>query len=298
MSIHQMDHMTARVACFARAYHTRHSDTPVFSDPLAERMLTPGEYDAISRHMAAGIQYFAPSFRGTPEEALAYIVNRQLAPSVLARSAFCQRAMRSAVSLGCGQIVIFACGYDTFPLRAEDPSLTVYELDRPEMIADRRQRIACQGLAPTCRVISIGCDLSRPGWTDSLTSAGFSSTRSSFSSLLGISYYLTKDEFQSLVAGISSVSCEGSAICFDYPTSEGGRESAVTRELAAAAGESMKALYSHGEMESLLSGEGFLISGHLNADEATETFFSGSGMTAPLGVGYCLAVKRRGILQP
>jgi hypothetical protein len=51
-------------------------------------------------------------------------------------------------------------------------------------------------------------------------------------------------------------------------------------------------------MEALLSKEGFLIYEHMNAAEATEAFFreynqknAERSMTAPEGVGYCLAVK-------
>ena len=118
-----MDHMTALVSCFARAYHCRNSKLPVFADPVAEQMLTAEEYDAISRNMTQGIQYFAPDFHGTQEEALQFIVNHQLAPSVLARSVFCERAIGNAVRLNCRQIVIYACGYDTFSLRTDNQAL-------------------------------------------------------------------------------------------------------------------------------------------------------------------------------
>ncbi len=64
------------------------------------------------------------------------------------------------------------------------------------------------------------------------------------------------------------------------------------RELAAAAGKAMKARYSYGEMEVLLSRAGFLIYDHMDADEATEAFFKDCDMTAPAGVGYCLAVRK------
>ena len=287
-----LDNMTALVSCFARAYHYKNSESPVFADSVAEKLLTAEEYSAISRNMAQGIGYFAPGFQGTPEEALHFIVNRQLAPSVLARSAFCERAIGNAVRLDCRQIVIYACGYDTFSLRTGNRALAVYELDRPEMIEDRRMRIARVGLEPACHVKDIGCDLSKPTWKESLVEAGFDAKRSSFSSLLGISYYLTRNAFENLIAGIASISCEGAAICFDYPMNVEGGESARNRELAAAAGEAMKAMYSFGEMEALLSRAGILIYEHMDAGEATEAFFKGSGITAPAGVGYCLAVKK------
>ena len=127
----------------------------------------------------------------------------------------------------------------------------------------------------------------------------FDCGKSSFGSLLGISYYLSKEEWRRLIGTISSFTCEGASICFDYPLAEGGAESRRSRELAAAAGEPMKAKYSYDEMEAFLSEEGFLIYEHKNAAEATEAFFREYNqknaehvMTAPEGVGYCLAVKK------
>ena len=85
----------------------------------------------------------------------------------------------------------------------------------------------------------------------------------------------------------------------DYPLIEDGAESQRNRELAAAAGEPMKAKYSYDEMEAFLSEEGFLIYEHMNAAEAAEAFFREYNqknaehmMTAPEGVGYCFAAKK------
>ena len=97
-----MDNMTALVSAFARAYHYKNNDTRVFADPFAEAMLTNEEYSAISQNMSQGILFFNQEFHGTREEALRYIVDHQLAPSVLARSAFCERAIGNAVRMGCG----------------------------------------------------------------------------------------------------------------------------------------------------------------------------------------------------
>ena len=294
----RMDNMTALVSAFARAYHYINNDTRVFEDSLAEKMLTNEEYAAISQNMSRGISFFAPNFHGTPEEALRFIVDRQLAPSVLARSAFCERAINNAVRIGCGQVVLYACGYDTFSLRNQNKSLKVFELDKSEMLEDKQRRIRQSGLVPACQVEYVGCDLALPVWKEALIQAGFNAGKPSFGSLLGISYYLSKDEFTHLIGMISSIACAGSSVCFDYPLSEGGVESQRNRELAAAAGEPMKATYAYDELETLLSLAGFLVYENMNADEATEAFFRNynrrnteNKMTAPEGVGYCLAVK-------
>ena len=197
MEVMGMDNMTALVSAFARAYHYRNNHTWVFADPIA------------------GISFFAPEFRGTQEEALRYIVDHQLAPSVLARSAFCERAIENAVRIGCGQVVLYACGYDTFSLRNQHMELKIFELDRPEMTHDKQYRIRQTGLEPSCQVEFIGCDLSLSTWRKELINRGFDCGKSSFGSLLGISYYLSKEEWRRLIGTISSFACEGSSICFD-----------------------------------------------------------------------------------
>ncbi len=292
-----MDNMTALVSAFARAHHYKNNSTHVFADPFAQKILTDEEYMSISQNMSQGISFFAPGFAGTPEEALRFIVDHQLAPSVLARSAFCEKALANAN--GCAQVVLYASGYDTFSLRHNDTHTMVFELDQPSMIEDKKQRLAQRELKPVCHVEFIGCDLSQPSWKEALLKAGFQPTQASFGSLLGISYYLSKDDFKNLVNAISSIACNGSFICFDYPQYEDGKESQNNRQLAAAAGEPMKAKYSHGELKSLLQEAGFKIVKHMDASEATDVFFreynaanAMHAMAAPKGVGYCLAIRQ------
>lgn len=123
-----MDHLTAKVSCFARAYHYRNDPAHVFADGAAGPLLGE-EYDRIAQSMTRGIGYFLPGFRGSAEEGLGRIVHGQLAPSVLGRSAFCERALENERQLRCRQYVLLASGYDTFSMRNPDASLSVFELD-------------------------------------------------------------------------------------------------------------------------------------------------------------------------
>lgn len=135
-----MDNMTAKVSCFARAYHYKNNRIRIFEDSAAE-MLLGSDYEQVASNMAEGIHFFFPEFHGTKEEGLRMIVDKQLSPSVLARSAFCEDKLKNEMEQGCRQYVLFAAGYDTFALRNEDSTLSIYELDLPEMLADKTERI-------------------------------------------------------------------------------------------------------------------------------------------------------------
>ncbi len=291
-----MEHLTAKVSCFARAYHWKGAPPHVFADTAAERLLGP-DYDRIAQSMLQGISFFLPDFHGGGEEGLRRIVNGQLAPSVLGRSAYCERMLENEKRLGCRQYIVFAAGYDTFAIRNEDASLAVFELDLPEMLADKRARAEAAGLETSA--VSVPCDLSQASWRDRLTESGFAPGRKAFASLLGISYYLGRDEFETLLKTLGGLLCEGAAICFDYPAEDDGREARTNRMLAQAANERMKARYDERELKAILERCGFLIYEHLDDCEMTAQYFSEYNrchpehrMEAPQGVCYVLAVRK------
>ena len=122
-----MENITAKVSCFARAYHYKNSASTIFADTAAEALLGQ-DYDRIAESMTQGVGFFLPGFNSSPEEGLRLIVDRQLSPSVLGRSAYCERMLENEIRLGCRQYVIFASGYDTFAIRNSNAALSVYEI--------------------------------------------------------------------------------------------------------------------------------------------------------------------------
>ncbi len=290
-----MDHITAKVSCFARAYHFKNNSRPVFSDWAAEKLLG-SEYEQIAEHMAGGIRFFFPEFQGTKEEGLRMIADRQLSPSVLGRSAYCERMLHNELQFGCSQYVIFAAGYDTFAIRNADTRLSVYELDLPEVLEDKKKRIHEAGLDSCAHYVP--CDLLKKDWVKELMIKGFDPSERSFCSMLGITYYMNKSAWAELLGEAAVLMTKGSAICFDYPADRGSRVTAVNQELAKGAGETMRAVYSYREMEELLDAAGFLIYEHLDAEEMTQQYFSEYSlfsrdhpMQAPEGVNYIVAAK-------
>lgn len=98
--------MTAKVSCFARAYHSRNNKVQVFNDTVAGEILGE-DYDGIAQSMTKGVKFFIPGFKGTPEKGLRLIVDKKLSPSVLGRSAYCEKMLLNEVNLGCRQYLIF-----------------------------------------------------------------------------------------------------------------------------------------------------------------------------------------------
>ena len=95
-----MDNMTAKVSCFARAYHYNNNSIRIFTDDIAEKLLGE-DYNQIAKSMSDGIDFFCPGFEGTREEGLRLILDRQLSPSVLGRSVFCESILAYAIANGC-----------------------------------------------------------------------------------------------------------------------------------------------------------------------------------------------------
>lgn len=287
--------MTALVSCFVRAYHFDNCKPLIFSDSLAKKNLTPEEYLSISTNLSLGIKFFNPNFEGSPDEALRWIVNHELSPSVLGRSAFCEDSLYKSYLLGCHQYLIFASGYDTFAYRYPLKNLHVFELDLKPMLEDKQSRLNAATLSNPL-VSFISCNLTTNDWPNSLMNSPYKKNSLSFSSLLGISYYLTKKEFTTLIKNISKIISPGSSIIFDYPNQN--NRSSKNENLANEAGSPMKSTYSYQEIKTILASYDFLIYEHHTGKTITERYFThyndqnkNDPIIAPSSVDYCLAVK-------
>lgn len=299
--------LTALVSAFARAYHSEHNRIKIFDDFVARQLLTDEEYGSISANMAQGIAFFQPDFAGTEEEALRLVVDYQLSPSPLGRAAFTEKALELAFRMGAGQYLIFAAGYDTFAYRQPEwaEGLQIFEIDHPATAGDKRSRIASLYMDMPANLHFISADFREPDWQGELRAApAFDPGMISFSSLLGISYYLSKNDFRQLLQTITSFLPSGSSIVFDYPdeltfTPQAGGRARKQVMMAERAGEPMQASYSYRELEALLQEANLLIYRHLTPAEITDELFRAYNesqpehpLTAFDNVNYCLAVKR------
>ena len=286
--------MTALVSLFARAYHQKNKDIKIFDDLLSIKLITEKEYEMIGLNMSQGISFFNPTFKGSKEEALKWIVDHQLSPSVLVRSAFCKEAIEEMKEKGCQQYLDFASGYDSFAYYYQN-QMHVFEIDKKEVIEDKRQR--CKDVdIENIQFLSI--DLSQENWINTLLQSDYQEDQLSISSMLGLSYYLTKDEFKKMLKQLSKYFLKGSRLVFDYPSIQESKETKINEMLAKEADESMKAKYSFAELKEILNQCHLTIIQHENHQTVTEKYISNYNVyykddpiKAPEGVCYCVVEK-------
>ena len=286
--------MTALVSLFARAYHQKNKDIKIFDDLLSTKLITEKEYEMIGLNMSQGISFFNPTFKGSKEEALKWIVDHQLSPSVLVRSAFCKEAIEEMKEKGCQQYLDFASGYDSFAYYYQN-QMHVFEIDKKEVIEDKRQR--CKDVdIENIQFLSI--DLSQENWINTLLQGDYQEDQLSISSMLGLSYYLTKDEFKKMLKQLSKYLLKGSRLVFDYPSIQESKETKINEMLAKEADESMKAKYSFAELKEILNQYHLTIIQHENHQTMTEKYISNYNIyykddpiKAPEGVCYCVVEK-------
>ena len=286
--------MTALVSLFARAYHQKNKEIKIFNDSLSTKLITKKEYEMIGLNMSQGISFFNPTFKGSKEEAIKWIVDHQLSPSVLLRSAFCKEAIEEMKEKGYQQYLDFASGYDSFAYYYQN-QMHVFEIDKKEVIEDKRQR--CKDVdIENIQFLSI--DLSQENWINTLLQSDYQEDQLSISSMLGLSYYLTKDEFKKMLKQLSKYLLKGSRLVFDYPSIQESKETKINEMLAKEADESMKAKYSFAELKEILNQCHLTIIQHENHQTVTEKYISNYNVyykddpiKAPEGVCYCVVEK-------
>ncbi len=126
------------ISSFARSYHTKNSNIKIYDDSFALKLISEDEYNKISETMKNGISFFNPDYKDN--KPLNWIVNNNLAPSVLAKSAFNEHHLFNEINLGLKQYLILASGYDTSAFKVNN-RLKVFELDKEKMIEDKLNRI-------------------------------------------------------------------------------------------------------------------------------------------------------------
>ena len=294
--------MTAVVSAFARAFHARNDSPLIFNDHLAFDLIGEEQYNQVSINMLNGYPFFSADEAiqlQTDEEKLKWVVNTQLAPTPLARARYCEDMLLNALQLGCQQYVILGAGLDTFAYRYPEYArkLSIYELDHPATQAYKKERLEHLSIDLPENLNLVPIDFTSQSISSELLNHGFDSTKLSFFSWLGVTYYLDKETIEQTLQEIASISAQGCSILFDFPN-EQLFSTPVKRVqsmvgMAQATGEPMKSCFSYHELESLLEKCGFLVYEHLPTTEIQSRYFQNRDdyLSAFDTVEYALAVR-------
>lgn len=298
--------LTSLISAFGRAYHSQFDTPKIFDDFIAKDLISQKEYDDIKANMVQGIQFFnkeiAEIYQDHPEEILKWITQVQLSPTPLARAAYCENVLRNEIRLGVKQYVILGAGLDTFCFRHPglENILEIFEIDHPTTQAFKKERLDEVDLKIPNNLHFIPMDFTNTFSYEKLIEKGFDFEKTFFS-LLGVSYYLTKDERSSLLTQLFAKVPTGSSIVFDYADERLFEEKGLSNrvenmvKMAAAGGEPMKSCYSYPKMEKMLERSGLLIYEHLSPAEIHELYFSDRDdyLAAFETIHYIHAVKKQ-----
>lgn len=276
--------LTSLISAFGRAYHSKYDTPKIFDDFIAKDLISQKEFSDISENMIQGIQFFnkdvAQRFQDDPDEILKWITQVQLSPTPLARAAYCEKVLLNEVVLGLKQYVVLGAGLDTFCFRHPElnSSLDIFEIDYPATQELKKKRLDVANYKIPSNLHFVSMDFTNNLAYQNLMDKGFANKKTFFS-LLGVSYYLTKEEISTLMNNLFALVPSGSSIVFDYADEklfeEKGRSNRVENmvKMASASGEPMKSCFTYYEIENMLEKTGLLIYEHLSPATINDLFF-------------------------
>lgn len=171
-------------------------------------------------------------------------------------------------------------------------------MDHPLTQKDKIERITRAGWSVPDNLTFVPVDFTKDNLAERLTASGFDPSAKSFFSWLGVTYYLSTEAIDTMLAALSELCADGSTLVFDYPDENffDATEKRVqnTIMMAKAGGEPMQSAFSYKELEKLLEKHGFLIYELLTPDDIQRNVIhkAGADMKAFEHVNYCLAVRK------
>ncbi|HWO95548.1 MAG TPA: class I SAM-dependent methyltransferase [Bacillus sp. (in: firmicutes)] len=297
--------LTSLIAAFGRAYHSEYDTPKIFDDFVAKELISQKEFSDISQNMMKGIQFFnegiGQTLQDEPEEMLKWITQVQLSPTPLARAAYCEKVLLNELMLGLKQYVILGAGLDTFCFRHPELKnrLEIFEIDYPSTQEFKKKRLDDANFEIPSHLHFVSMDFTDRFSFQNLVDEGFDNKKTFFS-LLGVSYYLTKEENSSLINSLFAEVPSGSSIVFDYADEKLFEEKGMSNrvenmvKMASASGEPMKSCFTYDEIENMLENAGLLIYEHLSPTGINERFFSNRTdyLSAFETIHYVHAVKK------
>lgn len=197
------------------------------------------------------------------------------------RSRFTEERLAQAAARGVRQYVIIGAGLDTFPWRQPPfaKEMRIFFVDHPSTLTWSTERFRERGLATPPNLTFVAADLEAQELAVRLDDHGFEQETAAFSSVLGVTQYISRDATEALLRFAASLPVRSEIVfTFSPPDDELDADdlAAIVWSLAAtkATGEPWLTRLRAPEVANLLTSLGFQDVFHLSQTLAQQRYFS------------------------
>ena len=137
---------------------------------------------------------------------------------MIARTAFFDHVVLEALGKHLPQLVLLGAGYDSRPYRFSDQlgGCMAFELDASATQLRKKEMLERGGVHIPNNVRFVAVDFATDQLEERLLEAGFSREERALFVWEGVTYYLSAEAVDGVLAAVRSVSLTGSSICFDF----------------------------------------------------------------------------------
>ena len=275
--IENQESYTAKLCAFARAWHSNTARQKIFDDYLAYDLMGWEAYESVKQ------QILRDYTDGTREDFIRFL-NTYFVPIPLSRLRFTESRLRRFAENEPVQYVICGAGADSFSFRNPDPRIEVFEVDHPDTQRYKRERIHSLEWNVPKNVHFVPVDFEKETMISGLLSAGFSTEKKTFFSILGVSYYLSLPVFSETLRQIAALSQLGSVVVFDFPLKGEGFPPRVAEleRITETLGEQMQGGFTYADISRALYALGFQIDTYLPPEKVQDAYYKDrtDGLTA------------------
>jgi methyltransferase (TIGR00027 family) len=219
----------------------------------------------------------------------AWVMENKIAPGayefMIARTAFFDRVVEQALKENIEQMVLLGAGYDSRPYRFGEfiQNTKIFELDAKPTQQRKKECLQRAAISISEQISFVPINFERDNLRDTLKEAGFSQEKKTVFIWEGVTYYLSAEAVDNMLAFVRSNSPSGSSISFDYASLS---DEALNEDGVKELRKHMQSKYSNeprkfgiqaGRIEAFLKERGFEVIEHLTAADMNEKYLSIGG---------------------
>jgi methyltransferase (TIGR00027 family) len=219
----------------------------------------------------------------------AWVMKNKIAPGayefMIARTAFFDRIVEQALKENREQVVLLGAGYDSRPYRFGEfnQDTKIFELDAKPTQQRKKECLQQAQISISEQISFVPINFETDNLRDTLMEAGFSREKKTLFIWEGVTYYLSTEVVDNMLAFVRSNSPSGSSISFDYASlsdealNEDGAKELRKHMQSQHSNEPTKFGIRAGKIEAFLAERGFEVIEHLTAAEMNEKYLSMGG---------------------